>query len=70
MDWWKITRWFNYYWYSYLFAKKSVTAKSWGISWITIILCRMKNHPGGVWWYTSSRLEPDMRCKNCGDDLG
>ena len=30
--------------------------------------CRLKGH-GPVWWY-SHGLEPDMHCKDCGDDLG
>lgn len=33
------------------------------------VLCRLAGHPAGVWWYTSHGLEPDMRCKTCGDDL-
>jgi hypothetical protein len=40
-----------------------------GVSWWTVIRCRMKVHPCGVVWYTH-RLEPNMHCKNCGDDLG
>jgi hypothetical protein len=25
---------------------------------------------GGVVWYNIAGFEPDMTCKNCGDDLG
>jgi len=32
-------------------------------------ICRARRHPSGVIWF-SSRLEPDMRCKNCHEDLG
>lgn len=49
-------------WYQYLF-------KPWGglgTAW-----CRLRGHPSGVVWYTNSTAtEPDMHCKNCGDDLG
>jgi hypothetical protein len=48
----------------YLFSKKSND-----VSWITVIMCRLKGHPYGVVWYNYG-LEPDMHCKICGDDLG
>src|SRR3989304_4965642 len=32
--------------------------------------CRYRGHPAGVWWYNTGGLEPNMHCKNCGDDLG
>ena len=31
--------------------------------------CRASNHPSGVVWYRSSGSEPDMRCKDCHDEL-
>jgi hypothetical protein len=34
------------------------------------LVCRGKGHPDGVIWYNPGGLEPDMHCKNCGDDLG
>jgi hypothetical protein len=33
-------------------------------------ICRWRGHPCGVIWFNPGRLEPDMRCKNCEDDLG
>lgn len=33
-------------------------------------ICRWRNHPAGVKWVNTSGLEPDMRCRNCGEDLG
>jgi hypothetical protein len=33
-------------------------------------VCRWKGHPHGVVFYNPEGLEPDMTCKNCGDDLG
>ena len=32
--------------------------------------CRARGHKCGVWWYTSNGYEPDMHCKDCGDNLG
>lgn len=49
----------------YLFSSKEND-----ISWITVILCRINHHKCGVVWYNPGGLEPDMHCKNCGDDLG
>jgi len=34
------------------------------------IFCRMGQHKAGVWWFNMGGFEPDMHCKNCGDDLG
>jgi hypothetical protein len=34
------------------------------------LLCRMRGHRCGVVWYNMSGYEPDMHCRNCGDDLG
>jgi hypothetical protein len=32
--------------------------------------CRLRGHPSGVWWYTGAdAMEPDMHCRDCGDDL-
>lgn len=36
----------------------------------TAFFCRWQGHPDGVVWYNTNGLEPDMTCKNCGDDLG
>lgn len=59
--------WFTKSWWGYLLAPKEADEP-----WHRVILCRMRGHPGGVWWFTSDpeATEPDMRCKNCGDDLG
>ena len=34
------------------------------------MICRIEGHPHGVIWYNVNGFEPDMTCKNCGDDLG
>lgn len=40
--------------------------------WVRIqaVWCRLRGHPDGVWWVNPSGYEPDMHCRNCGDDLG
>jgi hypothetical protein len=62
----KLLLFFNINFLKYLFSKKSYS----DISWFTVIKCRLDNHPCGVVWYNPNGLEPDMHCKNCGDDLG
>lgn len=53
--------WFTRSWYQYLFQANT--------GWRNI-LCRVKGHPDGVIWYNPAGSEPDMRCKNCSEDLG
>jgi hypothetical protein len=52
------------------FIKYLLSKKAEDYNWITVILCRLRGHPHGVIWYNANGLEPDMTCKNCGDDLG
>ena len=47
-------------WFRYLFAKPLS---------LRAIVCRWQGHKCGVIWYNSGGLEPDMHCRNCGDDL-
>lgn len=59
---WLVTRWFDLEWYRFLFSKNFGVRN---------IVCRFRGHPHGVVWYSSGEaLEPDMTCKNCGEDLG
>lgn len=53
-------KWFNWYWYKYL-----LESDGWYNMW-----CRIKGHPSGVWFHNVNTLEPDMKCKDCGEDLG
>ncbi len=58
-------RWLTFGWYSYLFHKykdKNPTMK--------MIICRAFMHKAGPVWYNLSGLEPNMNCKNCGENLG
>jgi hypothetical protein len=45
-------------------------SKSCGWSWPgwRVIWCRMKGHPNGEVYYCSG-LEPDSRCRDCGEHL-
>jgi hypothetical protein len=62
------TRWFHKGWYEYLFEKPRDPDYC---GWLKRIWCRMHGHPCGVWFYRfDGGLEPDMHCKDCGDDLG
>lgn len=54
-------KWFTLTWWKYLFS---------GCTGIRNLMCRMRGHQYGVVWFNMSGLEPDMRCKNCGEDLG
>ena len=56
--------WFTKDWWSYLLLKREGS-----LSVIKTAICRAKGHPCGVWFYSNKEV-PDMRCKNCGDDLG
>lgn len=60
---------FDIWWWRYIFAKPDWYSKSY-VSWPTRVWCRVRNHTCGPWWYNPKGFEPDMRCKNCGDDLG
>jgi hypothetical protein len=54
-----MNKWFCVWWYRYLLESKS---------WKNLV-CRARNHPNDIVWY-SHGLEPDTRCKDCGEDLG
>ena len=54
-------------WWKYIFEKPEDSHYT---NWLNRIWCRWRGHPAGVWWYNVNRYEPDMYCKNCGDDLG
>lgn len=54
--------------WKYIFAKRSNYYGD--VSIIKTIICRIKNHSCGVVWYNLNGMEPDMHCRNCGDDLG
>ena len=56
--------WLTLSWWKYLLEPKSED-----VSWWTVFWCRAKGH-AGVSFYDVSGYEPDMHCKNCGDDLG
>jgi len=58
----------NIWWWRHLFAPRS--SYNGEVKWRTVVWCRLRNHPSGVWYYTSYGLKPNMHCRICGDDLG
>jgi hypothetical protein len=58
-------KWFTKDCWKYLFAKKSSD-----YNWFEVLICRLRKHSCGVWWYNPTGYDPDMTCKGCGDDLG
>lgn len=68
-------KWFSRWWWSYLFERPDHYARRYQSDWLAIdwlkrLWCRLRNHPAGVVWYNPGKFEPNMRCKDCGDDLG
>ena len=63
IDWtiWLVWRWFTPRWW----RSSLEGCTGWRNWW-----CRVRGHPYPVHWYTLYKLEPDMRCRNCDEDLG
>lgn len=40
------------------------------VNYVARCWCRANGHHAGVWFYNIGGLEPDMRCKGCGEDIG
>jgi len=57
--------WLSLDWWKYLLAKPAEDTSLWTAFW-----CRVGNHKAGLTWFNPNGFEPDMTCKNCGDDLG
>jgi hypothetical protein len=53
--------WIDICWYRYLFQSPWTWRR---------VLCRIGGHRAGVVYYNAGGSEPDMHCKNCGEDLG
>ena len=61
---------FDRYWYMYIFAKPDSPGWAFNSKWhdaLNRYCCRIKGHPNGPVFYNSNGLEPDDRCKDCGD---
>lgn len=56
--------WLTLSWWKYLFERPR------HVGIIKAAICRANGHKCGVWWYDVAGLEPNMHCKNCGDELG
>lgn len=64
-----ILKWFTQSWWRYLLGPMKVRYDDEWFWRLKVIACRARGHPYGVVWFTQE-LEPDMTCKNCGEDLG
>jgi hypothetical protein len=56
-----VSCWFTRDWWQYLTEGRPGWRRFW---------CRALGHPNGVVWFRSYGLEPDMHCRDCGEDLG
>ncbi len=61
--------WFTIDWWKYILQPVDVSDEGFSFR-VRAYICRARGHPYGVVWYNTNGLEPDMTCKNCGDDLG
>ena len=61
----RISRFINLWWWKCLFR-----CRNHGYGYWRNVQCLIKGKHDPVIWYTSSGLEPDMRCQNCAEDLG
>jgi hypothetical protein len=62
-----VSKWFTLAWWRYV-LDDSRSDHGYG-NWLERAYCRVTGHRCGVIW-NSSGLEPDMRCRCCGEDLG
>lgn len=60
---WSVVKWFMPSWWGYLLGKPL------GDHPLTRVICRAKGHPSGPVWFNPIGSEPDMRCKNCDDEI-
>ena len=58
-------KWFYKDWWAYLLARRADNDTPWRV----VIMCRMRGHPAGVYWYNPGGYSPEMHCKGCGDNL-
>jgi hypothetical protein len=61
MDAWICWRWFDRRWWGFLLEGRPNWRRFW---------CRVRGHPYPVHWFKPWGSEPDMRCRNCDEDLG
>jgi hypothetical protein len=62
--------WFTIAWWKYVLAHVDTRYNDeWFYRW-RVYFCRIRGHPYGVVFYNPNGYEPDMTCRNCGEDLG
>lgn len=61
------TLWLRWsWWWGFVLRPRDDT--TWG-SWLATVWCRLRGHPGEIYWNPGG-LEPDHRCKRCGETIG
>jgi hypothetical protein len=63
LDW--VPCWLTPSWWAYMLRRPD--SPNWGASWLERFACRWQGHPAGPVFYNVGGLEPDDRCKSCGD---
>ena len=61
-------RWLTRSWWSYLLHPRE-QSPPWNSRFATV-KCRASAHPEGEIYLNAGGLEPDHRCRNCGDVIG
>lgn len=60
-------KWLTKAWWSYILRRPDSPGYTSGLK---RLLCRIKGHPNGMWFYNLNGNSPDTTCKDCGDNIG
>ena len=66
----RLLLWTDPAWWTYLFERPRHGWRRADAGILDTLWCRARGHPAGPIFYNAGGLEPDDRCKNCGDHLG
>lgn len=63
-------KWLRLCWYSHLFDFSYSGCPTFSfMEKLVVIRCRAKEHPNGPTWFNPGGFEPDMTCRDCGDEI-
>lgn len=65
-------RWLSFEWWKYILSPRQKYRYGGfysDASWLDVVICRIKGHPHGCFWYNPNGLEPDYHCKDCGEEI-
>jgi len=61
--------WFYAAWWRYLLGKSNNRWPDRGLgAYLRRVVCRARGHPAGIVFFNPGGLEPNMSCRNCGED--